>query len=692
MHRHHGGFDTEDGEITNDHSVSPPRSDKLRSSAGAQTTNKPRRPTSASVSASTALLSRTPLAKSRRREPYESDDKRTRRRSRSPDPVPRSRPSEKDSSKDKGSATAPPSKALLDNPKTSIATNATVESFVNGTLSIDEGFKLSFEKDDDPGEEERLLEERRRRRREIMMMHRTQTDSPTTPSSDTIRNISRDATEQGNSLKIPAADSTVAEGVSTHDFALEKVHGNPSDSIAQQEAEGISAADCNPNTDSNADDMRHRMIAKAAQNIDMKRSTAALENTQAPKATSVHPAGPQKGSGGEDDDDDDFDMFADDDVEPEKATLSATLGGRVAKSSTGASLVSMSAMADSWDDAEGYYRTVVGELLDDRYLVQSFLGQGVFSSVVKALDTKNQNAPVAIKIIRQNDLMRKAGLKEQRILERLAEADPSGKMHVVRLLESFVHCGHLCLSFELMSLNLREVVRKYGRDSGLNLQAVRVYAMHLLLALDLLRRSNVTHGDLKPDNCFVSDQRNNVKLGDLGSACDVSENEITPYLVSRFYRAPEIMLGMQYNCAIDVWSLGATLFELYTGKILFPGRNNNHMLQLMMETRGHFPNRMLRRGQFWQQHFEDNGGSMLDFVSRTTDRLTGSEVVQRMTFAKPKNDIKSRVLQATPAGSSSDEIQLALQFASLLDRCLELSPEKRITPIEALRHAFFSQK
>ncbi|KAJ2844509.1 U4/U6 small nuclear ribonucleoprotein prp4 [Coemansia erecta] len=349
-------------------------------------------------------------------------------------------------------------------------------------------------------------------------------------------------------------------------------------------------------------------------------------------------------------------------------------------------------MADSRDDAEGYYRTVVGELLDGRYVVHSFLGQGVFSSVVKAHDTKNQNAPVAIKIIRQNELMYKAGLKEQRILERLSEADPGGKMHVVRLLDSFVHCGHLCLSFELMSLNLREIVRKYGRESGLNLQAVRVYAMHLLLALDLLRRSSVVHGDLKPDNCFVSEQRNNVKLGDLGSACDVSENEITPYLVSRFYRAPEIILGMQYNCAIDIWSLGVTLFELYTGKILFPGRNNNHMLQLMMETRGHFPSRLLRRGQFWQQHFEDNGGSMLDFIRRTVNRLTESEVVQRMSFARPKNDIKSRILQATPAGSSPDDIQLALQFASLLDRCLELSPEKRITPIEALRHAFFSQK
>ncbi|KAJ2749627.1 U4/U6 small nuclear ribonucleoprotein prp4, partial [Coemansia sp. BCRC 34490] len=88
----------------------------------------------------------------------------------------------------------------------------------------------------------------------------------------------------------------------------------------------------------------------------------------------------------------------------------------------------------------------------------------------------------------------------------------------------------------------------------------------------------------------------------------------------------------------------------------------------------------------------DNGGNMLDFVSRTTDKLTGSEVVRKMAFAKPKADIKSRVLQATPAGSPSEDIQLALHFANLLDRCLELSPEKRITPIEALRHAFFSQK
>ncbi|KAJ2358048.1 U4/U6 small nuclear ribonucleoprotein prp4 [Coemansia erecta] len=391
-----------------------------------------------------------------------------------------------------------------------------------------------------------------------------------------------------------------------------------------------------------------------------------------------------KGNGA---DDDDFDMFADDDEIP-NVGAPKTAGLRVG---TGVSAVA-SKMADSWDDPEGYYRTIIGELLDSRYLVQAFLGQGVFSSVVRAVDTQNHDAPVAIKIIRQNEVMYKAGVKERRMLEHLQEADPDDRLHVVRLLGNFVHRGHLCLCFELMSLNLREVVRKYGRDSGLSLQAVRVYGMHLLLALDLLRRCQIIHGDIKPDNCFVSEQRNNVKLGDLGSACDISESEITPYLVSRFYRAPEVILGLTYDYAIDMWSVGATLFELYTGKIMFPGRNNNHMLRLMMEARGPFSNRMLRRGQFWRQHFEDNGGGVMDFVERSTDRLSGAETEQRVVFTKPTVDIKTRVLQATPAGSASEDVQQALRFASLLDRCLELSPDKRILPIDALRHPFFSGK
>jgi serine/threonine protein kinase len=110
-----------------------------------------------------------------------------------------------------------------------------------------------------------------------------------------------------------------------------------------------------------------------------------------------------------------------------------------------------------------------------------------------------------------------------------------------------------------------------------------------------------------------------LKICDLGSASDSSENEITPYLVSRFYRAPEIILGMPYDSAIDVWSVGCTLYELYTGKILFTGRTNNQMLRSIMDCRGKFTTKMLKRAQFAHIHFDE----MANFRSVEQDKLTG---------------------------------------------------------------------
>lgn len=110
-----------------------------------------------------------------------------------------------------------------------------------------------------------------------------------------------------------------------------------------------------------------------------------------------------------------------------------------------------------------------------------------------------------------------------------------------------------------VSINLREVLKKFGRDVGINLKAVRAYAQQMFLGLSLLRKCNILHADLKPDNVLVSgwpvqyliecanllkvnESRNMLKICDLGSASDASENEITQYLVSRFYRAPEISM------------------------------------------------------------------------------------------------------------------------------------------------------
>jgi serine/threonine-protein kinase PRP4 len=78
---------------------------------------------------------------------------------------------------------------------------------------------------------------------------------------------------------------------------------------------------------------------------------------------------------------------------------------------------------------------------------------------------------------------------------------------------------------------------------------------------------------------------NVVKIADFGSAFRIHDpdNDPTPYLVSRFYRAPEIVLGLRYDFAIDVWAVGCCLFELYTGRVLFPGKTNNDMLRLFQE-------------------------------------------------------------------------------------------------------------
>ena len=99
----------------------------------------------------------------------------------------------------------------------------------------------------------------------------------------------------------------------------------------------------------------------------------------------------------------------------------------------------------------------------------------------------------------------------------------------------------------IYSLNLREVLKKYGKNIGLNLKAVRIYAQQILLSLSLLKKTGILHADIKPDNILVSESRNTLKLADLGSASDVRDNEITPYLVSRFYRAPEISKHRSYN-------------------------------------------------------------------------------------------------------------------------------------------------
>ncbi|KAF9889963.1 U4/U6 small nuclear ribonucleoprotein prp4 [Aspergillus nanangensis] len=437
-----------------------------------------------------------------------------------------------------------------------------------------------------------------------------------------------------------------------------------------------SAADYDPTLDMKADRERHTEVSAAAYD----ETQTVKQDVLIPDEPPVQQPPPKT--------QDPYDMFAEDDdddmfAEDTQATHPAHASAKSAVPQPQELDISM---MDNWDDPEGYYNVRLGELINGRYHVQQHLGKGMFSSVVRATDSKTGKL-VAVKIIRQNDTMKKAGLKEVGILEQLLEADPDDKKHLIKFERNFDHKGHLCMVFENLSMNLREVLKKFGRDVGLNLRAIRAYAQQIFLGLSLLKKCNILHADLKPDNLLVNEQRNILKVCDLGSASPATDNEITPYLVSRFYRAPEIILGIPYDHAIDVWSIGCTLFELYTGKILFTGRNNNQMLRSIMECRGKYPPKLLRRGSLTHMHFDD----MLNFHSTEEDKITGRLVTRVQDFKKPTRDLKTRLMGKGTRGMTDSEAKELTLFVDLLDRCLSLNPEKRCTPAEALKHPFITR-
>jgi len=205
-------------------------------------------------------------------------------------------------------------------------------------------------------------------------------------------------------------------------------------------------------------------------------------------------------------------------------------------------------LQSNWDDGEGYYKARIGELVGDRFQILGVVGKGVFSTVLKCLDLRlgDGTQPVAIKMIRSNDTMRRAAEKEKAILLSIAEHDPQNKRFCVRLLTHLEYRNHVALVFEYQSMNLREALKKFGKDVGINVGAIRMYGRQLCVALKHLMDLRIVHADIKLDNILCSGDLKQVKLCDFGSAFRETDtdNDPTPYLVSRFYRAPEIILGM----------------------------------------------------------------------------------------------------------------------------------------------------
>lgn len=142
------------------------------------------------------------------------------------------------------------------------------------------------------------------------------------------------------------------------------------------------------------------------------------------------------------------------------------------------------------------------------------------------------------------------------------------------------------------------------------------------------------------------------------------------------------VLGLQYGKAVDMWSVGCTLFELYTGKYAFAGRSNNEMMKLFMDLKGRFPPKLVKRARFKDDHFDADH----NLLFRERDPVTNQERTRVLTYPKPTRDLKEALLAVAEADPADK--RRVLQFVDLLNKMFVVDPSKRITAAEALKHPF----
>lgn len=260
--------------------------------------------------------------------------------------------------------------------------------------------------------------------------------------------------------------------------------------------DGPSAADYDPTIDMKEDERRDELRhGQVVVHGEPKVIETIEQHVEAPK--------PLDKNTSNDEEDEDFDMFAEDFDEDKYAKKPTTVAPLEAGDVLGVPPAADKGGILEGDDKDGYYKIRIGEILNGRYQIQAQLGRGMFSGVARAVDITTKQL-VAIKIMRNNDALRKGGYTEIAILEKLNDADPEGRKHIVKFERSFDYRGHLCMAFENLSLNLREVLRKFGNNVGINLMGTRMYAYQIFVSLAHMRKCTIIHADLKPDNILVS--------------------------------------------------------------------------------------------------------------------------------------------------------------------------------------------
>ncbi|KAK7262736.1 hypothetical protein RJT34_30316 [Clitoria ternatea] len=343
-----------------------------------------------------------------------------------------------------------------------------------------------------------------------------------------------------------------------------------------------------------------------------------------------------------------------------------------------------------------------------RYIVKDLLGHGTFGQVAKCWDSDAKSF-VAVKIIKNQPAYYQQALVEVTILTTLNKKyDPEDKHHIVRIYDYFVYQRHLCICFELLETNLYELI-KMNHFRGLSLGIVQLFSKQILCGLGLLKEAGIIHCDLKPENILLctSVKPAELKIIDFGSAC-MENRTVYSYIQSRYYRSPEVLLGYQYTTAIDMWSFGCIVAELFLGLPLFPGASEFDLLRRMIEILGAQPPDYVLRDAKNTSKFFKCIGSIQNIESSESSKNVRS-VYQALTveeyeareLKKPtigKEYFNHMNLEAIvvnypyrknlPKEDIVKESQIRLALIDFLKGLVEFDPAKRWSPFQASKHPF----
>uniref|UniRef100_A0A671NMD4 mitogen-activated protein kinase n=1 Tax=Sinocyclocheilus anshuiensis TaxID=1608454 RepID=A0A671NMD4_9TELE len=285
----------------------------------------------------------------------------------------------------------------------------------------------------------------------------------------------------------------------------------------------------------------------------------------------------------------------------------------------------------------------------ERYQSLSPVGSGAYGTVCSALDTKTGLRIAVKKLSRpfQSIIHAKRTYRELRLLKHMKHENVIGLLDVFTPATCLSGFNDVYLVTHLMGADLNNIVK----CQKLTDDHVQFLIYQILRGLKYIHSADIIHR-------FMANACSDIcaQILDFGLA-RLTDDEMTGYVATRWYRAPEIMLNwMHYNMTVDIWSVGCIMAELLTGRTLFPGTDHIDQLKLILMLVG----------------------------------TPEPELLTKISSESAQNYISSLVYM--PKRNFADVFVGANPLAvDLLEKMLVLDTDKRITASQALAHPYFSQ-